>query len=86
MRRVVKISDFVYWVEIDHYECCNEERKPIYKVCKGHYLASYAIGEMNKHIVSLNSITSCVVRHLDDDNIFYNEEKAYKVLKEKNNG
>ena len=82
MKRFVKVSDFVYWVEFNGYD---EERKPKYIVCRGYYLASYKIGETVKNIVSLNDITSCVVRHLTNDKIFYEGEKAYKALKELQN-
>ena len=82
MKRFVKTSDFVYWVECDGFN----GNKPIYSVHSGYYLASYYIGRIIKHIVSRNSVTSCVVVHLHDEEMFYKKEKAYEIIKNKNKG
>lgn len=82
MKRFVKVSDFVYWVECDGFE----KGKPIYSVHSGYYLASYTIGKTTKHIVSRNSVTSCVVIHLKEDEMFYREEKEFEKLKGLKNG
>lgn len=83
MKRFVKVSDLVYWVECDGYD---GYRKPIYSVHNGYYLASYTIGATTKNIVSRNSVTSCVVIHLREEEMFYSEEKAFEKLKELQNG
>ena len=83
MKRFVNVSDLVYWVEFNGYD---KERNPKYIVRRGYYLASYTIGGTVKNIVSLNCITSFVVRHLDNDKIFYEEEKANNALKELQGG
>ena len=87
MTRFVKLADKVWWNEIVGWKDKENpiREKPIYETFSGYYLASYMLGEKLYNIVSLNSITSCVVRHLEQKEIFYSEEKAIKKLKELNN-
>lgn len=80
MSRFVKVKDRVWWSEIVAWK----DDTPIYETFSGYYLASYMLGEKLYNIVSLNSITSCVVRHLTPSEMFYSEEKAIKKLKELN--
>jgi hypothetical protein len=60
--RFITNDEIVYWVELAYYF----EDKPIYKVELGWYLGSYKLGcsDNVKHIVT-SSITSCVVKHVD---------------------
>ncbi len=87
MTRFVKLADRVWWNEIVGWKDKENSirQKPIYATFSGYYLASYIVGEKQYNIVSLNSITSCVVRHLEQKELFYNEEKARLKLMELNN-
>ena len=78
--RYVKENDLVYWAE---YSLTNH-RTYEYQVHCGYYLATYKCGKKAIHIVSLEDITSCVVRHLKDDGIFYTKEEAQKKADELN--
>lgn len=88
MKRFVKIGDRVWWNEIVGYKDKQNSirQSPIYETFSGYYLASYTLGEKEVNIVSLNSITSCVVRHLSNEEMFFDEEKALKELVKKNKG
>ena len=80
-KRFVKNRDEVYWVEPD------ENMKPgirRHTVENGYYLASYQLSGRDMHIVSLGSVTSCVVRHLEDNEIFVSIEDAQKRADELN--
>lgn len=68
--RFITKTDLVYWVELD----CFIDDMPVYKVESGWYLGSYKFGLDVKHIVT-RSITSCVVRHVDQ---YYINEMAAK--------
>jgi hypothetical protein len=78
--RFIKVRDIVYWIDIDRYT----ENKPVYKVAKGYYLCSYAMGTYSKCICT-GSISSCVVRHVDPQYVFTSEAKANKMLEKMNN-
>jgi hypothetical protein len=68
--RFITKTDLVYWVELD----CFIGDMPVYKVESGWYLGSYKFGSDTKHIVT-SSITSCVVRHVDQ---YYTNETVAK--------
>lgn len=68
--RFITNTDIIYWVELD----CFMNDLPIYKVESGWYLGSYKFGPYVKHIVT-TSITSCVVRHVDQ---YYTNATAAK--------
>lgn len=78
--RFIKVRDHVYWIDVDHISY----GKPVYKVAHGYYLCSYEFGSEIKHICT-GSVTSCVVRHVQDGFMFTNEAKAYKMLEKMNN-
>jgi hypothetical protein len=78
--RFIKVRDIVYWIDLDRYT----ENKPVYKVAKGYYLCSYAMGSEVKHICT-GSLLSCVVRHVDPQFVFTSEAKALKMLEAMNN-
>lgn len=74
----------VWWVEFVGYDMrlC----KNIYIVNRGIYLGSYKTHLGDKHIVQINGLTYCVVRHLDK---FYKDENTAQLKKielENNNG
>ena len=76
--RFVKAKDLVYWVECD----LDSDGKHRFIVHYGYYLATYIAAyrdtTINYHIVSLGNITSCVVRHLEEDKIFHTKEEAQR--------
>lgn len=78
MKRFVKITDLCWWNEWVGYD---EDRNNIYETRSGYYLASYRFGEKIKNIVVINSITSCVVRHIEEGKLFFDEQEAIKELK-----
>lgn len=78
--KFIKEKDLVYWAE---YSLTNH-RTYEYQVCCGYYLATYICNEAPIHIVSLEDIRSCVVRHLKDGEIFYTKEEAQKKADELN--
>jgi hypothetical protein len=78
--RFIKIRDRVYWIDVDHISY----GKPVYKVAKGYYWCSYAMGTYSKCICT-GSISSCVVRHVDPQYVFTSEAKANKMLEKMNN-
>ena len=70
----IKQSDLVYWVERENNH---------YEVKSGYYLGTYSINNSHRNIVSLGSVTSCVVRHLYDEEVL-SEDAAIKLAYEKN--
>lgn len=70
--RFITNDEIVYWVELD----CFVNDIPVYKVESGWYLGSYKFGDRIKHIVT-TSITSCVVRHVDQ---YFDNETAAKFV------
>lgn len=77
--RLVKVYDDVYWNEVDHYD---DNGKPVYETHTGYYLASYHLLNQLYHIVSLHNVTSCVVRHIKEQDLFTYREDAEAMLKE----
>lgn len=78
--RTIKHHDIVYWNELE----IDENGNRVYVVKKGYYLASYFLGEKLYHIVSLNDVTSCVVRHKTSNDLFLYYEYAKKECDIKN--
>ena len=77
--RFVKEKDLVYWAEYD----LDSDGKYRHMVHYGYYLATYIAAypgrdDINYHIVSLGGVTSCVVRHLENDQVFHTKEEAQK--------
>ena len=81
MKRFVSLGDTVWWIEINGF--CGSS--PIYTIHTGYYLASYKLDGKTINIV-IRNITSLVVKHLYDNEIFYDEEQAKKRLRELQNG
>ena len=73
--RLIKDTDKVYWAELINYPAD-------YQVKHGYYLASYWGLDGIVHLVSLGDVTSCVVRHLKDDNVFISEQTAQQKADE----
>lgn len=72
--RYVTEKDAVYWIE-DEYDSRVGKLVPVVK--SGYYLSSYKTTTLVpenhtviKNIVSYGSITSCVVRHINDGNTY----------------
>ena len=80
--RMVQNSDIVFWNEVVRYK----DNKPVYETQKGYYLASYIIHDTAMHIVSCHEITSCVVRHIEDDKLFTDIESAVMACAKLNLG
>ena len=83
--RYVKANDLIYWVEYD----LDSDGKYRFIIHYGYYLATYISthpgdDDINKYIVTLGDITSCVVRHLDEDGIFLTKADAQKRADELN--
>jgi len=76
MKRHIKRSDLVYWVEYDR----DDEGKFCYYPHKGYYLATYTLNDEEIDIVTLGSITSCVVRHLKSNELFSSKEEVEKYI------
>lgn len=81
MFRYVREKDLIYWPEYSRNDMTGDFR---YMVCSGYYLASYTCNDTVIHIVSLGNITSCVVRHLANNQVFLTEEMAQKKADELN--
>ena len=79
-RRFVKEKDRVYWVELAPID----RRTFKYTVHSGYYLASYKCSDNTINLVSLGNISSCVVRHLRDYDIFNIPELAQQRADELN--
>lgn len=73
MKHFVELKDLCWWNEWVGYD---KDGNNIYTTQSGYYLASYTIGTNIKHIVAINSITSCVVRHIDEGKLFFNKTEA----------
>lgn len=71
-KRFVKVKDKVYWAELEPVG----GRKLKYTVHEGYYLASYKTQDALVNVVSLGEVSSCVVRHLRDYDIFDTAEMA----------
>lgn len=71
----ITTRDLVYWIELERFI----GDIPIYKIESGWYLGSYKFGTDIKHIVT-KSITSCVVRHVDQSKLFNSELEAAKAM------
>lgn len=78
--RFITLKDFVYWIEVDRYIY----NRPEYKLARGYYLGSYAIGTYSRCICT-GSVMSCIVRHVDPQYVFTDEIKALKMLEKMNN-
>lgn len=76
MRAVDNETNKRYWVECIGYI----GGEPVYKVRSGYYLGSYENRIERKHIVSDGDITSCVVRHISDGNLFTSHKQAYEKM------
>lgn len=79
-KRFVKEKDRVYWAELEP----TDKRTFKYQVHNGYYLASYKCANDTINLVSLGEISSCVVRHLKDHEIFNTPELAQKRADELN--
>lgn len=77
--RYVKVKDVVYWIEKD-YDPKVREFVPMVKM--GYYLSSYKTRLGIKHLISNGEITSCVVRHVDDGNMYDSYIEVQNVLNE----
>ena len=64
-----------YYIEFDYTD---EQQVKHYKVESGIYLASYYYGDRLMHILLPypNGVTSCVVRHREDNLVFKTFEEA----------
>jgi hypothetical protein len=78
--RFITLDDLVYWIDLDQYI----NNKPVYKLARGYYLGSYAIGTCSRCICT-GSVMSCVVRHIDSQYVFTEESKALRMLEKMNN-
>lgn len=76
--RYVTAKDAVYWIEEDYDY---NEGKLVPMVKEGYYLASYKTRLGIKHLISNGEITSCVVRHVDDGNMYDSYIEAWRNLK-----
>lgn len=79
-KRFVKEKDRVYWVELDQ----TDKRTFRYTIHSGYYLASYKCVDDIINLISFGNISSCVVRHLKDCEIFNIPELAQKRADELN--
>ncbi len=79
-KRFVREEDRVYWAEL----APTDKRTFRYQVHNGYYLASYKCADDTINLVSLGKISSCVVRHLKDYEIFNTPELAQKRADELN--
>lgn len=79
-KRFVKEKDLVYWAELEP----TDKRTFRYTVHSGYYLASYKWADDTINLISLGKISSCVVRHLKDCEIFNIPELAQKRADELN--
>ena len=79
-KRFVKEKDRVYWAEL----APTDKRTFKYQVHSGYYLASYHFAGNIINIVSFGNVSSCVVRHLKDCEIFNTPELAQKRADELN--
>jgi len=70
--RLIKNDDLVYWAEYS----LDVDRQYKYLVCSGYYLASYWLLGKLYHVVSAGNVSSCVVRHIKDGEIFSTEKEA----------
>ena len=77
--RYVTGKDAVYWIEED-YDYNLKEVVPMIKA--GYYLSSYKTQLGIKHLVSNGEITSCVVRHIDDGNMYDSYIEVQNALNE----
>jgi len=84
IRPVKYEQDKVYWAELAPSITTDLHTTIKYIVHSGYYLASYLMIDTLIHIVSLGDVTSCVVRHLREDEIFYSEAEAQKHADELN--
>lgn len=75
--RYVTAKDAVYWIEED-YDPNVGKLIPTIKV--GYYLSSYKTQLGIKHLISNGEITSCVVRHIDDGNMYNSYIEAQRCL------
>lgn len=76
--RYITSKNAVYWIEED-YDYNVGKLVPMIKA--GYYLASYKTRLGVKHLISNGEITSCVVRHIDDGNMYNSYTGALKALK-----
>lgn len=75
--RYITAKDEVYWIELDYdYNL----RKIVPMIKAGYYLSSYKTRLGIKHLISNGNITSCVVRHIDDGNMYDSYIDALKAL------
>lgn len=82
-------ADRVWYVEIDHFDYALNaiEGKPVFCVKEGFLLRSYENHFGVHHIVtSIPSLTTTVVRHVNDKNAFECENEAQHFITQLNNG
>ena len=79
-KRFVKVNEKVYWAELEPVE----GRKLKYTVHEGYYLASYKTQDASINVISLGEVSSCVVRHLRDYDVFNIPELAQQRADELN--
>lgn len=85
----VKNCDRVFYVEIDHFDYVPNaiEGKPAFVVKEGFLLRSYYDHFGLHHIVtSTASLTTTVVRHVNDKNAFECENEAQYFITQLNSG